>query len=175
MTKTVNDEVLEFLRSFISGGVNQDFKPWARELYQKLYCSVEPTALQCIGCDRGWRKTMDGFDGPYHVTPTGTVVSCSAMNRPTEPSAPRDHKPDCPFNNGWPCDCGALNQQAEPTRERGTCQHVQYRDGEPSGDACGEHSPEKCALPRGHEGNHRTRSGLLEWRVEHPNRTAEPR
>jgi len=31
------DEVLEFLRSFISGGVNQDFKPWASELYQKLY------------------------------------------------------------------------------------------------------------------------------------------
>jgi hypothetical protein len=37
LTKTVNDEVLEFLRAFIAGGVNQDFKPWASELYQKLY------------------------------------------------------------------------------------------------------------------------------------------
>jgi hypothetical protein len=44
LTKTVNDEVLEFLRSFIAGGVNQDFKPWARELYQKLYSAApEPT------------------------------------------------------------------------------------------------------------------------------------
>jgi hypothetical protein len=35
-------QLMEFLRSFISGGVNQDFKPWASELYQKLYSSHEP-------------------------------------------------------------------------------------------------------------------------------------
>lgn len=45
MTKTVNDEVLEFMRAFIAGGVNQDFKPWANKLYQKLYRgSGEPPA-----------------------------------------------------------------------------------------------------------------------------------
>jgi len=36
---------------------------------------------------------------------------------------------------------------------------------EPPGDLCGERSPQKCALPRGHEGSHRTRDGLLEWSV----------
>lgn len=40
------DEVLEFLRSFIAGGSNQDFKPWASELYEKLYRSTdEPIGL----------------------------------------------------------------------------------------------------------------------------------
>lgn len=37
MTKTMNEDVLEFLRSFLAGGSQQDFKPWASELYQKLY------------------------------------------------------------------------------------------------------------------------------------------
>jgi surfactin synthase thioesterase subunit len=37
--------VLEFLSAFIAGGVNQDFRPWARELYGKLHHNtVEPPA-----------------------------------------------------------------------------------------------------------------------------------
>jgi len=56
----VNDEVLEFLRSFISGGVNQDFKPWASELYAKLYgSSVEPTRKRILA--RTFKLTTDGL------------------------------------------------------------------------------------------------------------------
>lgn len=36
-------EVREFLRAFISGGVNQDFKPWARELLGKIPKSEDVT------------------------------------------------------------------------------------------------------------------------------------
>ena len=36
-------DVLEFLRAFIAGGVNQDFKPWARDLYAKLYSAADET------------------------------------------------------------------------------------------------------------------------------------
>lgn len=62
MTKTVNDEVLEFLRSFIAGGVNQDFKPWASELYQKLYrASDEPTAPSVINAE-GSQVMMELFN-----------------------------------------------------------------------------------------------------------------
>lgn len=41
MTKTVNEEVLEFLQSFLAGGVNQDFRPWASDLYRKLYRAAD--------------------------------------------------------------------------------------------------------------------------------------
>ncbi len=44
------DDVLEFLRSFIAGGVNQDFKPWANELYQKLYRTSDEA------CDHYWGR-----------------------------------------------------------------------------------------------------------------------
>ena len=42
-----NADVLEFLRSFIAGGVNQDFKLWASELYQKLYRASDEPKAEC--------------------------------------------------------------------------------------------------------------------------------
>lgn len=69
MTKQM-DDVLEFLRSFIAGGVNQDFKPWANELYQKLYHSpVESRAGDaCPFCGERWRYT----------NPSGSCGGCGA-------------------------------------------------------------------------------------------------
>lgn len=44
--KSREDQLMEFLRSFISGGSNQDFKPWASELYRKLYSSSDEPSGQ---------------------------------------------------------------------------------------------------------------------------------
>jgi hypothetical protein len=41
-------DVLDFLRAFIAGGRNQDFRPWARELYAKLRATDETPARQKI-------------------------------------------------------------------------------------------------------------------------------
>lgn len=57
MTKQM-DDVLEFLRSFIAGGSQQDFKPWASELYQKLYrASDEPNGKPVPKTE--WQEAMD--------------------------------------------------------------------------------------------------------------------
>lgn len=67
LTKTANDEVLEFLRSYIAGGVNQDFKPWARELYAKLYSARSKPPRDGVG--EG--ELVDGWawiKGEWHDT-----------------------------------------------------------------------------------------------------------
>lgn len=66
MTKTVNEEVLEFFQSFLAGSESQDFRPWAREVYQKLYrASAEPKAPQC-DCDDPCPYCCMKADGRSH-------------------------------------------------------------------------------------------------------------
>lgn len=62
----VNDRVLEFLRAFIAGGVNQDFKLWASELYEKLY-----------------RAADEPLDSPVPIRTS--PVAASAIEPPREP------------------------------------------------------------------------------------------
>jgi hypothetical protein len=88
-------DVLEFLRSFISGGVNQDFGPWARELYAKLYgSSAEPTAERTAGTGsifgfyepkRKQEPRWDGFrpeDPPNHTGMYATAEEAMEANHP---------------------------------------------------------------------------------------------
>jgi hypothetical protein len=84
-------QLIEFVRSFISGGVNQDFKPWASELYQKLYSSHEPgvgapfpyptdrDGWICSGC-HGWNgpKTRVCLHSHVPLDPQGASRDASS-------------------------------------------------------------------------------------------------
>lgn len=84
MTKDQMDDVLEFLRSFISGGVNQDFKPWASELYQKLYRSGdEPSAQALCQCATYCMRAAGAIYDP--------PIKCRGLTSP-DPGAARRFK-----------------------------------------------------------------------------------
>lgn len=92
-------QLMEFLRSFISGGVNQDFKPWARELYQKLYGTHEPCEQLrvCPKCNRNWISGKEECDceslpcdfcggkGTVIAQPGNVEMPCPFGNRHTFP------------------------------------------------------------------------------------------
>jgi hypothetical protein len=72
-------QLMDFVRSFISGGVNQDFKPWASELYQKLYSSHEPKV---------------GAPFPYPTDRDGWICSgCHGWNGPKTRVCLHSHVP----------------------------------------------------------------------------------
>lgn len=81
-----NADVLEFLRSFIAGGSQQDFKPWASELYQKLYrASDEASAPH----EHDWRPTA----------PDARCSICHALASETGDSAADSYRVQCTC--GW--------------------------------------------------------------------------
>jgi hypothetical protein len=95
LTSKPMDDVLEFLRSFISGGVNQDFKPWAGKLYQKLYNTTHETREppHCPNCSCGLPEGSD----LKHVWPPAqkagdqrAALDVRLEGRPKKPIDPDD-------------------------------------------------------------------------------------
>ena len=62
-TMVERERVLEFLRAFINGGANQDFRNWAEMLYREMRAADAATA--CEGCDGtgGPNKSCAGCGG----------------------------------------------------------------------------------------------------------------
>jgi hypothetical protein len=110
-------QLMNFVRSFISGGVNQDFKPWASELYQKLYSSHEPKV---------------GAPFPYPTDRDGWICSgCHGWNGPKTRVCLHSHVPLDPqgASRDEPCEqrrcvCGeAVIPEGELRVEVGTTTH----------------------------------------------------
>jgi hypothetical protein len=70
-------DVLEFLRAFIAGGSQQDFKLWAGELYQKLYRVGDEPTRERVCADSADGNHVLKQDGPF------SIVYCDAcgMNK----------------------------------------------------------------------------------------------
>jgi len=71
-----DEQLMEFLRAFISGGVNQDFKPWGRELYQRLYRDSAESVPTCqvAGCGKPCLIAEDGAVGGLCAEHNGNVI-----------------------------------------------------------------------------------------------------
>jgi len=137
------DDVLEFLRAFISGGSQQDFKLWAGELYQQLYrAAPEPRAA--IPTWRERCETHPEHQGAGMVT--SRMIECrmqeeiddlrAALNRPAEPKGDPfafvcgTHGPWAPPLEHCPV-CEALEQQsrqAGPTANAPSEAERHFRD-----------------------------------------------
>jgi hypothetical protein len=71
-------DVLEFLRAFIAGGSLQDFKPWAGELYQKLYRAADETGAEPMVMPSGpWEQRWhgSGTDRGDHIFQNGERIA----------------------------------------------------------------------------------------------------
>lgn len=119
-------QILEFLRSFISGGVNQDFKPWARELYSKLYSSPsEPceqpqsrSVQRRIAAMKGEQAPEFGASRDLSASEAASFAKTLARSPrrigagvPPDgaPSMPEGASRDASSACSWLCECGRLN------------------------------------------------------------------